>query len=305
MAECHIGLFAFGFVFYFSWNREPAFELFFKFGLSCKQSFSFSLGIQAADLSLAFGLLSPFSGLQYLLSQGFKPRFSSLFALKLAFPHSDDGPAQSLQMCLSHLITVPVPCNLGLPKFRIRLRFGCISTSLVPVPEASVHHYRDTPPWQGDVRLPRKFPVLQPESKTPGVQSPSHQNLRPGVLPANTGHTTMSLNGCELICNKANITLFWSIAQTKTPPGISSKRGLRAPDGKRLRKIFVKSAFMVRLAFQKATLREIECSRWLSQMKRRFFRDVSPHPHERPLRHLLLPWQSLRFLSIPEDYVPC
>lgn len=208
MAECHIGLFAFGFIFYFSWNREPAFELFFKSGLSCKKSFSFSLGIQAADLSLAFGLLSPFSGLQYLFSQGFKPRFSSLFALKLAFPHSDDGPAQSLQMCLSHLITVPVPCNLGLPKFRIRLRFGCISTSLVPVPEASVHHYGNTPPWQGDVRLSRKFPVLQPESETPGVQSPPHQNLRPGVLPANTGHTTMSLTRGELICHRANITLF-------------------------------------------------------------------------------------------------
>ena len=231
-------------IFYFSWNREPAFELFFKSGLSCKQLFSFSLGIQAADLSLAFGLFFPFSGLPYLISQGFKPRSCSLFALKLALPHSDDGPAQSLQMCLSHLITVPVPCNLGLPKFRIRLRFGCISTSLVPVPEASVHHYGNTPPWQGDVSLSRKFPVLQPESETPGVQSPSHQNLRPGVLPANTGHTTMSLTRGELICHKANITLFWSKAQTKTPPGISSNRGLRAPDAKRLRKIFVKSALL-------------------------------------------------------------
>ena len=233
MAECHIGLFAFGFVFYFSWNREPAFELFFKSGLSCKQLFSFSLGILAADLSLAFGLLSPFSGLPYLLSQDFKPRFSSLFALKLAFPHSDDSPSQSLQMCLSHLITVPVPCNLGLPKFRIRLRFGCISTSLVPVPEASVHHYRDTPFRQSDVRPARQPPVLKPESETSRMQPPPHQNLRPGVLPANTGHTMMSLNGGELVCHRANITLFWSIAQTKTPPGISSKRGLRAPDGNR------------------------------------------------------------------------
>ena len=70
---------------------------------------------------------------------------------------------------------------------------------------------------------------------------------------------------------------------------------------KQLQKIFV----IGHPVSQKAVLREIECSRWLSQMKRRFFRDVSPHLRERPLRHLLLPWQSWHFPSIHEDYVPC
>ena len=111
-------------------------------------------------------------------------------------------------------------------------------------------------------------------------------------------------------------------ANTKIPLRISSERNQVLRTGIELYRIisklrylqadlqavaeyFVKSAFIVRLASQKATLREIGCSRWLSQMKRRFFRDVSPHLHERPSQHLLPPWQSLHFLLIPEDFVPC
>ena len=86
----------------------------------------------------------------------------------------------------------------------------------------------------------------------------------------------------------------------KTPPGTSSKRGLRAPDGNRTiydyqyvtlltssftsgkERFSVKSAFIVHLAFQKAVLREIEYSQWLSEMKQRFVRDVFLHLREQP-----------------------
>ena len=64
-------------------------------------------------------------------------------------------------------------------------------------------------------------------------------------------------------------------------------------------------SFIARQVSRKATLLEIECSQWLSEMKRRFFRDVSPHLREQPSRHLHLPWQSLHSPSTPEDYVPC
>ena len=39
---------------------------------------------------------------------------------------------------------------------------------------------------------------------------------------------------------------------------------------------------IVRPAYQKVVLQEIECSRWLSLMKRHFFRDVFLHLHVRP-----------------------
>ena len=68
---------------------------------------------------------------------------------------------------------------------------------------------------------------------------------------------------------------------------------------------FIKSAVIVHPAFRKAVLQEIECNRWLSQMKQRFFRDASPHLHEQPLQHLHPPWQSLHFPSTLEDFVPC
>ena len=111
--------------------------------------------------------------------------------------------------------------------------------------------------------------------------------------------------------------------KTKIPLGISSKRDLMCSgresnyicisisyasykrNYKRQIRFLEKYAFIDHPVSQKAVLREIGCSRWLSQMKQRFFQDVSPHLHEQPLRHLLLPWQSLHFLSIPEDYVPC
>ena len=68
---------------------------------------------------------------------------------------------------------------------------------------------------------------------------------------------------------------------------------------------FVKSAFIVRLAFQKAVLQEIECSRWPFQMKRRFYQDAFLHLHEQLSQHRLPPWQFLHFPSNLEDYVPC
>ena len=126
------------------------------------------------------------------------------------------------------------------------------------------------------------------------------------------------------VCSKVRFCLCQCAAyNTKIPLRITSKRDCRAPDGNRTLcdcqlvtlltsgftsgkvGFFVKSAFIDHPASQMAVLREIECSRWLSQMKRRFFRDVSPHLHEQPLQHLLLPWQSAHFLSIPEDFVPC
>ena len=85
-----MGLFVFGLVFYSCRDGELSFDFFFKFLLAGKQLLPFFLGIQTADLSLAFPLLPPFSCLANLFGQCLQPRLCSLPALKFALPYGDD-----------------------------------------------------------------------------------------------------------------------------------------------------------------------------------------------------------------------
>ena len=41
---------------------------------------------------------------------------------------------------------------------------------------------------QNKIRLPGQLSVMQPETESPMVQFPAHDQLRPGILPPDSGH---------------------------------------------------------------------------------------------------------------------
>ena len=194
-------------------NRIEGLDFCLQLGLALEHFLTQALDLRTRTLSrfLASAFCLPcrrdFRGqfIQTVFQSGLPPQ--------LTLPHNDHMPAQGLQVRSRHLITMHVALNLCLPEFRIGLGPGRIPASLVSMPEAPVHHYRNPILRQHDIRPPRQSPILQTEPEPTRMQPLPNQNLRLGILPANTGHAVAALGGVKDVGHGAKVGILLALTQ--------------------------------------------------------------------------------------------
>ena len=100
---------------------------------------------------------------------------------------------QSLKMGVRHFITMSIPGNLSFPKLNICFRFSRISTSFMPMPEATIHHYCHAIFRKDNIRTSRQFVIMQTKAEPTRMKPLPNQNFRFGVLATDRRHAVTTL----------------------------------------------------------------------------------------------------------------
>lgn len=100
----------------------------------------------------------------------------------LVFPHSDNGPTQSLKLASRFQVAPPIGFDLVGPELGVRLGHRVVLGTAVP--EATVYVNGHLAPWEENVGGPTyvaQGSTIQIEAESPRVQHPSKRQLRSRV----------------------------------------------------------------------------------------------------------------------------
>jgi hypothetical protein len=82
---------------------------------------------------------------------------------QFTLPDHEYAPAKSLQLAFVRSVTSPITGELGSPERDVGFGKSGPSASPVLMPEAAVHEYNGTVPWQHDIWLSRQRSDVGPE----------------------------------------------------------------------------------------------------------------------------------------------
>jgi len=101
--------------------------------------------------------------------------------LNLAFPDNHNPPTHSKQLIADGLVPFPIGCKLFAPKTFVAFWHCCISATLMPVPEATMHEYYRTVFRQYDIRPPGQVFYIFPETEAGLVKEAPYHDFGLGV----------------------------------------------------------------------------------------------------------------------------
>jgi hypothetical protein len=95
----------------------------------------------------------------------------------------------------------------------------------MPMPEAPVDEYRRMPPWQDDIRAPRKLLIMQAKAETPTMEFSPERQFWPRVAALYASHHPRTSGGVHDICHAVGTTSLTSVM----PRSISPSSSVRSP----------------------------------------------------------------------------
>ena len=107
---------------------------------------------------------------------------------ELAFPKDHRVPAETRQPNPRQPIPFTIGLELGFPERPPSAGYRRESAPSMMVPEASVHEYRQSMPWEDDVGASGQVSSMQPETKAHSMQGYPKGQFWSSVLGPYSGH---------------------------------------------------------------------------------------------------------------------
>ena len=119
--------------------------------------------------------------------------FEESFFFQLAFPGHDQMPAELLQLFFRIPVSVNIPFEFLLPKFRIRGWCRRLSASRMPMPETAPN-LNNSPIFRKDnIRMPRQIFEMKTEAKSLFMEERAHNHFRPCIFTVDLAHIPTAL----------------------------------------------------------------------------------------------------------------